>query len=106
MAKTTDNHPPARRHASTVAYATAALFLVFLAVLVFRLEAGLDPAIGARADSPAVQKRRLVIEQRIVEQRERAADPVAPSDSGAGITSDAVPAPAPAPVPQPSTSAS
>lgn len=44
--KMTDSSKKQRHHAVTVFYASIALFAVVLALLVIRLEAGLDPAIG------------------------------------------------------------
>ena len=106
MAKTTDSQTPPRRHGLTVAYATGALFLAFLAILLFRLEAGLDPAIGAQASAPAVQKRRIIVAQRIVERAAQASQPATEGDLSSGIAAAPAQAPAPTPAARPATSAS
>lgn len=67
MAKTTDMRGARRHHALTVAYATGALFVLLMLLLVFRLEAGLDPAIGTSAyKTPPVAHRKVVAVHTIV----------------------------------------
>jgi hypothetical protein len=131
MAKTTE--PSRQQHAVNVAAVSVAIFLVLMAFLIWRLEAGNDPALGASTTQPAAQKvikRKLVVHRKIVKViRDLPPVEVAPpSSSGSGYSSSAsgsggtstysapapsysAPAPAPvqsapAPAPAPATSAS
>lgn len=128
MAKTTDTNAPRRSHALTVAYATGAIFVIAMALLVYRLEAGLDPSIGTAAiKSPAVKQQRLVVHKRIVKVIRDEPVAVAAGAGSAGTAAQggysapaqtggsggnaapaqpSTPAPAPAPAPAPVTKAS
>lgn len=63
MDETTDTRRPSRRHAVTMFYAAVALMVIVAALLVYRLEAGLDPAIGSTARTPDVQQQRVIVEE-------------------------------------------
>lgn len=121
--KTTSSRPKQRSHALTVAYASGAMFAILMALLVIRLEAGLDPSIGTSAYKlPAVQQRKLVIHRRIVKvihdkplvsSGAGGSGYSAPQGTGGGSYSapapapqTSTPAPAPAPAPAPTTKAS
>lgn len=131
MAKTTDTGTAKRSHALTVLYASGAMFVILMALLVYRLEAGLDPSIGtAGLHAPAAQQRKLVVERRVVEVIRDAPVAVASSGQGGAVQGSgsgsvsgsggpassspaapaapqaSTPAPAPAPAPAPVTKAS
>lgn len=115
----TDRAKKSRHNALTVAYAAGALFIAILVVLLFRLEAGLDPAIGTAAYKvPGTEERKLIVRRKVI-IRETPAPAAAAAGSAAAPSSGSVaaapqtqsapqstPAPAPAPAPAPSTSAS
>lgn len=123
MAATTDQQATAERpagnrrsrgHALTVLYATGALFVIAMALLVYRMEAGLDPAIGAAVKKPEPVQRTLIVKRKVVEVIDPAPNP---STAGAAPVAPApgqyyvAPAPtqsyvAPAPAPAPATRAS
>lgn len=93
MAKTTEVAPAKGRHAVTVLWASGALFVVILALLAYRLEAGLDPAIGAEPRAGDVQQRRVIMEDRIVLPPAGAGGTA--GESSAGTVSGPEPVPAP-----------
>lgn len=123
--KTTTKSPRAA-HAANVGAVSIAIFLVIMAVLLWRLEVGNDPALGtatAQAAQPEVVRRKLIVNRKvIVVTQERPA--IASSSTGIGSASTAAapassapaasaplqsapaPTPAPAPAPAPTTSAS
>lgn len=114
----TDAAKKSRHHAVTVGYATIALFVAIFAVLLFRLEAGLDPSIGTAAYKvPPVEQRQLVVKRKVivreeVQQPEAAPAVVASAPAVSSVPAQSAPAPAaapvpaPAPAPAPTTSAS
>jgi hypothetical protein len=129
MSKTTNN--ARTQHAVNVGAASIAMFLIVMAVLVWRLELGRDPVIGtpvAQASQQQVIKRKVVIHRKVIKLiRDLPALPPksvssgGASSSGSGSSSYSAPsssqsysAPAPvqsapaqsAPAPAPSTSAS
>jgi hypothetical protein len=108
MARTTDASRQKRHHALTVAYASIAIFVTVMAVLLFRLEAGFDPAIGTARANGSVEQRRLVVKRKVIQIIRDA--PAESTGESLGGGSYSAPAPqsysAPAPAPAPSTSAS
>lgn len=109
-----------------VGAASIAIFLVIMAVLLWRLEVGSDPAIGtatAQAAQPQVVRRKLIIKRKLIKVKVTYDRPVLASTStGSGsVATTTAPAssapaasspapvqssPAPAPAPAPTTSAS
>ncbi len=95
---------------STIGFATAAIFLAVFTLLVMRMNADLDPAIGSAEARQTAQtlQRRLLVNRRVIHETIVPADPESPT--GAGYAASAVPsssystpaptyyAPAPAPV--------
>lgn len=99
-----------------VALATLALFLTVLALLVFQLRTGRDPALGATVaptSAPAPKKKRILIRKVIITRRvvhlpaetsapapaTRVSAPASAPAASAPAPAPAAPAPAPAPAP-------
>ena len=85
-----------------VAFATLALFLAILALLIFQLRNGRDPALGqavARTSAPASTPKRILIRKVIVTRVVHdAAAPAAPVQRTSSTPAASAPAPA-APAP-------
>lgn len=119
--KTTTKSPRAA-HAANVGAASIAIFLVIMAVLLWRLEVGNDPAIGtatAQAAQPEVVRRKLIIKRKVIVVTEdrpavaststgsgSVATAAAPSSSAPAASAPAPVQSAPTPAPAPTTSAS
>jgi hypothetical protein len=95
MTGTTDSRRTTRNHAVTVATASLAMFVLVLAFLLIRLEAGRDPAIAVGEHAaPGTERRTLVLERRIV--KTDSSDDL-PSEASASSAESPSTAPAPTP---------